>query len=292
MWFICFIVVEVIMFFVPMPRAIAIERGLDFFFTGVPCKYGDNSPRVTKNSKCTGENCYKVALQKSKDHYLMNRDKVLAELKIKNQLPETKLKIKVKNKKYREENQDKLKAYEKARSATKRSTPEQQRQRVAKYRLKHRERLLVENKEAYWKNPERYRKASRLSNRKHIVKRLASTKEWSKNNPEKVRATNNKYRAIKLSSYFSNELTDFVLEEASALSILRATLTGFKWHVDHMIPLQARSVCGLHVWNNLQSIPQTINNSKRNKLIYTNPHEWLYDIPKFFKVVHQQEIAA
>ena len=35
-----------------------------------------------------------------------------------------------------------------------------------------------------------------------------------------------------------------------------------------------------------------VNNSKSNRLIYTNPHEWLYDIPKFFKVVYQKEIAA
>ena len=59
-----------------------------------------------------------------------------------------------------------------------------------------------------------------------------------------------------------------------------------------MIPLVNKTVCGLHVWNNFQVIPQIVNNSKSNRLIYTNPHEWLYDIPKFFKVVYQKEIAA
>lgn len=49
---------------------------------------------------------------------------------------------------------------------------------------------------------------------------------------------------------------------------------------------------GLHVWNNIQCLPQNLNCSKQNKLIYTDPHEWLYDIPKFFEVVYQQEIAA
>ena len=37
MWFICFIVVEVVMFFVPIPRSVAKERGLKTYFTGKPC---------------------------------------------------------------------------------------------------------------------------------------------------------------------------------------------------------------------------------------------------------------
>ena len=89
-----------------------------------------------------------------------------------------------------------------------------------------------------------------------------------------------------------NELDLFTNEEAYALCQLRSNLFQFTWHVDHMIPLQNPDVCGLHVWNNFQCIPSTMNLSKGNKLIYTNPHEWLYDIPKFFKVVYQKEIAA
>ena len=58
------------------------------------------------------------------------------------------------------------------------------------------------------------------------------------------------------------------------------------------IPRNVAKERGLHVWNNFQCIPQPINSYKRFKLIYTNPHEWLYDIPKFFKVVYQKEIAA
>ena len=59
--------------------------------------------------------------------------------------------------------------------------------------------------------------------------------------------------------------TEFVTKEATNLAKLREEITGFKWHIDHIIPLQGRNVCGFHVWSNLQVIPAVQNLSKGNK---------------------------
>ena len=91
-------------------------------------------------------------------------------------------------------------------------------------------------------------------------------KEWKKRNPIQVAVDNAKRSAIKRSAaaVWDIEFTNFVFEEAHHLRSLRDTLFSFKWHVDHVIPLQGKLVCGLHVWNNFAVIPATVNLRKNN----------------------------
>ena len=70
----------------------------------------------------------------------------------------------------------------------------------------------------------------------------------------------------------------FVIDEANALIATRYEETGFKWEVDHMLPLRAETVSGLHCGDNLQVLPRILNRRKRNRLMYTEPGEWLREL--------------
>ena len=75
--------------------------------------------------------------------------------------------------------------------------------------------------------------------------------------------------------FWYGEFDDLVVREAFSLCAERREATGIDWHVDHMVPLQAREACGLHCGINLQVIPGALNSTKNNKMIMCNPDEWL-----------------
>jgi 5-methylcytosine-specific restriction endonuclease McrA len=106
----------------------------------------------------------------------------------------------------------------------------------------------------------------------HRRKRKAKTVlEWQKNNPDKIKqyrlkqkvsgkdaAKAAKRRAAKLKA--TPAWAD--LEEIKNV-YLEAQYFGM--HVDHIIPLQGKNVCGLHVWDNLQLLPAVDNIRKGNR---------------------------
>ena len=56
----------------------------------------------------------------------------------------------------------------------------------------------------------------------------------------------------------------WLMQQAYELAQLRTKLFGFKWHVDHIVPLHGKNISGLHVPNNLQVITALENCSKGN----------------------------
>ncbi len=92
---------------------------------------------------------------------------------------------------------------------------------------------------------------------------------WAKDNAGKRAATSSRYHASKLQAIpkWTTEDDLWLIEECYTLAKLRSDLTGIKWHVDHIIPLQGIDVCGLHTILNLRVIPATENLSKKNKFM-------------------------
>jgi len=101
-------------------------------------------------------------------------------------------------------------------------------------------------------------------------------------NPEKIKACNARYAAknlprlnAKSKAYVlsrerrtPNWLTEedlWMLEQAYELAAIRTKVFGFRWDVDHVIPLHGRLVSGLHVPQNVQVIPAALNQSKSNR---------------------------
>ena len=103
----------------------------------------------------------------------------------------------------------------------------------------------------------------------NLIKKKLYDKNWYLKNLDKVNAKTAKRRSTKLNatpSWLTNEHKKEITEMyRSCLDISKQT--GIKHHVDHIVPLKGKGVCGLHVPWNLQILTATENISKNNRLV-------------------------
>lgn len=136
------------------------------------------------------------------------------------------------------------------------------------YRAKNAHRLRQEHKTWYEANRERLSTLRKL--------RYQETKEASREYSLKFKKENRAYynavgrlRSLKKKNATPKWLTTEHLEQMHfkyMLADLAAFETGIAHHVDHIIPIMGRTVCGLHVPWNLQVLTQEENLKKGNRI--------------------------
>ena len=149
-----------------------------------------------------------------------------------------------------------------------------------------------------WATDKEYRNKKRISTQKYYRENYQS-KKWNKwsienpvlaakskekyriNNREKCQEINRQYR-LKNKGIFANKEAKRRVNKLDATSPwadlnkikeiyimaqrLRKNMPKQNFHVDHIIPLKGKNVCGLHVENNLRIIDGLSNMKKGNKL--------------------------
>ena len=116
-----------------------------------------------------------------------------------------------------------------------------------------------------WKeaNPEKVLENQKIYYQKHAEQERMRVSVWKKANPDKVNAYKATRKAIQNKVHDIHTSDDkWLLAEFYSLAKLREEVLGFKWHVDHIVPL---SKGGRNCLTNLQVVPEHWNLSKGNR---------------------------
>lgn len=204
-------------------------------------------PEHSKRSKTCSEVCWLEKRKKQKVYSYQKRKTTDAYRE----------KIKINQKKYREANKDRVREKAKILRLRKKDQPEH--------------KVITSGYRKKQASKSGYKEKKALSDRKYYNKNKekvkSSVSSYQKNNPSKVKIwLSSRKKVFRLAT--PKWLTRDQFQEMNNLYWLAKDLravSGQEYHVDHIVPLQGVSVCGLHVPWNLQILPADINLSKGNR---------------------------
>lgn len=132
---------------------------------------------------------------------------------------------------------------------------------------KYRDSRLAKAKQWRDENKDKQAVAIRAWREQNPEKLKAIYKDWAQRNKDKVNAKWMQREARKKNRTPEWLTVDehWMIEQAYDIAAKRKDEFGFDWHVDHIVPLQGKTVSGLHVPWNLQVIPALANRQKSNK---------------------------
>jgi len=132
------------------------------------------------------------------------------------------------------------------------------------WRLNNIDKVNARRAAEYQQDPERFKRYDRASYWRHREKRIAKARRWNVANKEAFAAREAGRRAAQKAATPSWVDWD-AIESVYRLASEQTLATGVLHHVDHIVPLISKKVCGLHVPWNLTVMVATENQSKGNR---------------------------
>lgn len=233
-------------------RAEAKAAGASRYSTGKACKHGHVCERMTHNGECcdckssakkewVGRNADRVKVQKA-NSYSRHKEKILAKMRAQ---------------------------YAVAPDGKKENA---KRRRVA-------------DPVGHAQYNQQWREKNRDKDRAWAKQWRAANPEYARNNSRKYRIANphagvvkeqmRRARKLMATPKWFGEFDLFVLKEAAQLAKAREAIFGFKWHIDHLVPLRAKEASGLHCASNFAVIPCRVNLQKSRSMCLTQPGQWI-----------------